>query len=108
MMGFCDAIDLVLEELAKAEDLHPAWPDDPVHAAAIVAEESGEAVKAALDLHYHGGPIAALEVELAHTAATAIRALMGLQKRSGSAKQLTLGRSKEKRGRQTISGGGRS
>ena len=28
-------------ELARAEDLHPDWPSDAIHAAAIVVEEAG-------------------------------------------------------------------
>ena len=73
-----DVIDLVFGELQRAEEKHPGWPDDPVHAAAIVAEEAGEVVKAALNLRYHGGDAAVLKTELAHTAAAAFRALIHL------------------------------
>ncbi len=43
------AIELVFAELRYAERKFPGWPEDPVHAAAILAEEAGELVKAALD-----------------------------------------------------------
>jgi hypothetical protein len=36
----------ILEELQRAENIHPNWPTDPVHAGAILAEEAGEVVKA--------------------------------------------------------------
>jgi hypothetical protein len=40
----------ILREVLRAEKLHPKWPSDPVHAAAILAEESGEVVKAVNDV----------------------------------------------------------
>jgi hypothetical protein len=43
--------DIILEvraEVKRAETLHPHWPPDPIHGAAIVSEESGEAIRAAL------------------------------------------------------------
>lgn len=36
----------ILSELKRAETIHPNWPSDPVHAAAVLAEEAGEVVKA--------------------------------------------------------------
>jgi hypothetical protein len=36
-------IDEILAEVKRAETLHPHWPPDPIHGAAIVSEESGEA-----------------------------------------------------------------
>ena len=33
---------MVLDEISSAEKKWPGWPLDPVHAAAIVVEESGE------------------------------------------------------------------
>ena len=72
------AIYTIIEELVDAELKHPFFPDDPVHGAAIMAEESGEAVQAAIDLYY--GPVAEAEgnkaklrKELAQTAAMCIR-----------------------------------
>lgn len=36
----------ILAEVKRAESIHPKWPSDPVHAAAILSEEAGEVVKA--------------------------------------------------------------
>ena len=44
-----EVISLVMTELNRAEEAHPDWPKDDVRAAAVVAEESGELVKAVLD-----------------------------------------------------------
>jgi len=73
-------IDEILAEVKRAETLHPHWPADPIHGAAIVSEESGEAIRAALRLVYEGGTREALRVELIHTAATALRMLGELDK----------------------------
>jgi NTP pyrophosphatase (non-canonical NTP hydrolase) len=73
-------IEKVFEELRKAEEKFPGWPDDPVHGAAIVAEEAGELQKAALDFYY-GRHLSADEMkkEAAQTAAMGIRFLLGLK-----------------------------
>ena len=42
----------VVEELQNAYKKFPTWPDDPIHAAAIVAEESGELMKATVEAVY--------------------------------------------------------
>ena len=68
----------ILQEVERAEGKHPDWPDDVIHAVAIVAEESGEAVRAALNHVYHGGAIDDVCTELVQTAATCIRALDNL------------------------------
>ena len=70
------AIDLIFDELAKAELKHPSFPKDPIHMAAIMAEEAGEAVKASIDMVYHSGNVADLMLEVAQTGAMAIRILM--------------------------------
>jgi hypothetical protein len=72
------AIHLVLSELRAAEIKHPNWPKDQVHAAAVLAEESGKVVKAALDYHYDSGSLADLRKELAQTGAMALRMLINL------------------------------
>jgi hypothetical protein len=71
------AIQLILAELDRARELHPNWPTDPIHAAAIVAEESGELVRAALRLTYEGGYGGEMTTEAIQTAATCVRLLMG-------------------------------
>ena len=69
----------ILEELESAAKKFPEWPTDPIHAAAVIAEEAGEAVKESLQLTYEpekrGASVFALKIELRHTAAMAIRAL---------------------------------
>jgi len=44
-----EAVKLILAELERAETLHPIFPIDKIHAAAIVSEESGELVQACND-----------------------------------------------------------
>lgn len=69
------AIDMVIRELEHACIQHPSWPKDPVHAAAVVAEESGELVQSVLqqvyEPHKGGNPIK----EAVQTAAMAVRFL---------------------------------
>lgn len=63
------------EEIATAETLFPDYPRDPVHAAAIVAEEAGELVRAALRFCYENGSKADLLLEATQTGAAAVRFL---------------------------------
>jgi len=69
----------VEEELAKAKNLFPRWQPDPVHGAAIVAEEAGEACQAALNYYYDRGGAHQLKTELIHTVAMAMRFLMNFE-----------------------------
>lgn len=75
-----EVIALVEAEVERAIILHPAWPRDRIHAAAIVQEECGEMVRAAVRNHYERGRISAIREEAIHTAATAVRLLMNLDK----------------------------
>ena len=68
----------ILQALVEAEKEHPTWPEDPIHAAAIVQEECGELVRAAVQAYYEGGTREALIKEAEHTAAMAIRFLLGV------------------------------
>lgn len=64
-------------ELRKARKQWPDWPEDAVHAAAIVAEEAGELVQAANRIRETGrGSVDDLATEAIQTAATAIRFLV--------------------------------
>jgi hypothetical protein len=47
-----EAIELVLKELERAKTIHPNWPEDNIHGAGIVCEESGELIRAALNHKY--------------------------------------------------------
>lgn len=66
----------VLEEVARAMVKHPDWPKDMIHQAAIISEESGEMVRAALNYTYEGGSMEEVRKECIQTAATAIRFLI--------------------------------
>lgn len=80
-MNKAEVIEIIFDELRKAEEKHPGWPSDVVHAAAILGEEAGEVVKAALDLHYGGFKemdMDNLKTEAAQTGAMAIRLLVNL------------------------------
>lgn len=61
--------------LAAARAKHPRWPADPIHAAAIVAEESGELTQAALQFTYEGRAAERMRAEAFHVLATTIRFL---------------------------------
>lgn len=71
-----EAITMVLTELEHAQNLHPNWPKNRIHQAAIVMEEAGELVQATLEAHYEphkgGTPLK----EAVQTAAMAIRYLI--------------------------------
>lgn len=73
------ALALILAELERAETLHPDWPRDPVHQAAIVAEEAGEFVQASLNHHYDNGTQNRMVTEAVHTAAVALRFLINME-----------------------------
>ncbi len=72
------AIQAILAELDLAKGLFPEWPHDPIHAVAVMAEESGEAVQAALQWAYGGGSKAEFEKELVQTGAMVLRCLENL------------------------------
>ena len=69
----------LITELTNAETKHPGWPGDVIHGAAIVAEECGEMVQAALQATYEEGPMERVYKEAAHTAATALRMMIAIQ-----------------------------
>jgi NTP pyrophosphatase (non-canonical NTP hydrolase) len=73
------SVTAVFDELRRAEALHPYWPKDYIHGVAIVAEEAGEAVKAALEYVYEGGKLEELRKELTQTGAMALRMLIDLE-----------------------------
>ncbi len=71
-------IRLILAELRKAEQAHPTWPEDNVHAAAIVGEESGELIRAALQEEYECGSKDEMVKEAIQTGAMAVRFLLNV------------------------------
>ena len=75
-------IDAIVDELAKATDKFPTWPDDPVHAASVVFEEAGELQKATLEHMYepHKSDLLDVRDEAIQTAAMALRFLISLHR----------------------------
>ena len=77
------AIKLIKGELKRAKKLYPIWPRDKIHAAAIVAEEAGELVRAANDHERpgenkdEGDTRIRMQIEAIQTAAMCLRFLMG-------------------------------
>ena len=71
-----EVLSMVLAELDRAEMLHPRWPADRIHQAAIVAKEAGGLIEACVQERYAphkgGTPIK----EAVQTAATAMRFLL--------------------------------
>ena len=77
-----DELNLMSEifiELAYAEKKFPTWPDNVIEQAAIVCEESGELIRAALQLKYEGGNVEECRKEAIQTAAMAIRFIKNLK-----------------------------
>ena len=68
----------VLLELERARRLHPAWPTDIVHAAALMTEEAGETLKEANNYYFghKGGTLASIRQETLETMATCVRLLI--------------------------------
>ena len=75
-----DITTAIEDEYYRAKDLHPNWPDDVIHQVAIMNEEAGESIRAALRLVYENGTIDELEKELIQTGAMVLRCLMNLEK----------------------------
>lgn len=73
-----EIIGEVLDELLRAETKYPDWPTDLIHQVAIMQEESGEAIRAALNHVYHGEPLADVRAELVQTAAMCLRCLKNM------------------------------
>lgn len=70
-----DIVGEILTELERAESIHPVWPADPIHAAAIMMEEAGEVVKAVNDAVEKGSDTEDCKTEAIHAAAMCIRFL---------------------------------
>ena len=68
-------ISKIINELRRAEKIHPDYPDDMFRQIAIINEEAGEATKAVLHYHYENLTIDELGKELIQTAAMCLRML---------------------------------
>lgn len=77
-MPALNILEEICEELFRAEIKFPYWPDDIIHAAAIVNEESGELIRAAIQFTYEDGEIEEVKTEAIQTAAMCIRFLKNL------------------------------
>ena len=63
-------------ELHRALMKFPVWPIDHIHQAAIVVEEAGELIQAALQHKFEDKPFPAMQREAIQTGAMAIRFLV--------------------------------
>jgi NTP pyrophosphatase (non-canonical NTP hydrolase) len=74
--------DEIKAEVARATAKFPTWPNDPLHALAVLGEEFGELTKAMLQLTYEPHKTSANEVrsEAIQTAAMALRLAMSLHR----------------------------
>ena len=75
-MDYGQISSLFLTEILEAEEQHPGWPRDVIHAAAIAFEEKGELLKAAIDFHFGRGSREELIKEASQLGAMAARFLM--------------------------------
>ena len=73
------ALAQIFSEIDRAEKLHPDWPTNPIHQAAIVTEEAGELLQASLNHKEHKGSKKAIITEAIHTAASALRFLKNIE-----------------------------
>lgn len=79
--GLPATLTAVVAELQRATAKFPTWPEDPLHAIAVLGEEYGELVQAILRHTYepHKSDLAAVRTEALQTAAMAIRFLLGFE-----------------------------
>lgn len=76
------ALMFIEEELKRARKIHPMWPgseskNDILKASAIVCEESGELIRAAVQYHGENGDVYSCFKEVIETAAMCFRFLEG-------------------------------
>ncbi len=76
-----DALDEIQAEVERATRKFPTWPTDPIHAAAVIAEECGELQKAVLEAVYepHKGSRPNVRTEAVQTAAMCLRFIASLE-----------------------------
>ena len=70
----------IKNELRRAIAKHPTWPDDPIHAMAVVNEEIGELNQAVLQAVYEGGDLDHVWEEALQSTAMLFRFLDSLDK----------------------------
>ncbi|PST82564.1 hypothetical protein C7T94_07805 [Pedobacter yulinensis] len=74
-------IEQALDELKRAEEKHPNWPEDAIYALAIVGEEYGEALREAvkIEMTEPDRSVDNLKKELIQVMVTCLRTLKNLQ-----------------------------
>jgi NTP pyrophosphatase (non-canonical NTP hydrolase) len=77
----CEQLINIINEYLSAIKKHPNWPDDIIHAGAIVNEESGELIRACLQFNYENGEGIELLKESIQVGAMSIRFLVNTQKK---------------------------
>lgn len=73
-------ITRILKEYKRAKSKHPVWPEDIIHASAVLSEESGELVKATLQYVYEEGKLNEADNEAVQVGAMALRFLSNVYK----------------------------
>lgn len=68
-------LEKIHDYLIEAIQKHPEFPDNVVEMVAIMAEEAGEAIRAANNYQHENGSIEELKEELFQTAAMCLRCL---------------------------------
>ncbi len=74
-MTTAEILKKIEEELARAKSIHPHFPDNVVEAVAVMAEEAGEAARAANDCRWKKHKTDNLIEELIQTAAMCVRVI---------------------------------
>jgi len=72
----------IMDEVERATKKFPEWPNDPLHALAVLGEEYGELTKEMLQLTYepHKTNHERVEAEAIQTVAMAVRLAMSLSR----------------------------
>ena len=77
-----EILHAVLTEIERAKAKFPQWPKCIIQSAAIVSEESGELIRAAIQATYEGGNESECKKEAIQTACTAFRFLEAVESNS--------------------------
>ena len=74
------ALEQIMLEVNQSMEKYPTWPNDPIHALAVLGEEFGELTKDVLQMTYepHKSSVQNVRTEAIQTAAMAIRFVMSL------------------------------
>lgn len=73
-----EAIEILNIALDEANKKHPEWYYDIIHCAAVMNEEAGEAIRAALNYTYENASLEDFICEVAQTGAMAIKILINV------------------------------